>query len=276
MAESGDCYGHGTTAPGKRNKRDGYDIGASASSSTDNRRNGLKAKDLVGIPWRVAFALQADGWYLRSDIIWHKPNPMPESVKDRPTKSHEYIFLLSKNKKYYYDYEAVLVPAKYDGRKDTRFKGAVKSYDGIVPNAKPQSFATEGHERWPKRLYPNGNNQSLHDYKHSGYFKEDGSPLFVRNKEGVPARNKRTVWTVNTKPFKDAHYAVFPPKLITPCILAGSRKGGTVLDPFCGSGTTGAVCAKFGRDFIGIELNPEYCEMAEKRIFKASQQMRLI
>ena len=205
----------------------------------------LKPKDLIGIPWRVAFALQADGWYLRSDIIWHKPNPMPESVKDRPTKSHEYIFLLSNKGKYYYDYESIMEIAAYDGRKDTKFKGATKSYNGVMPDGQPQSFAQDGHERWPSK------------------------------KNGVPMRNKRTVWTVATKPFKEAHFATFPPKLITPCILAGSRKEGRVLDPFCGSGTTGVVCSKYERDFTGIELNPEYVEMAKNRIFKANQQMRL-
>jgi len=227
---------------------------------------GLKPKDLIGIPWRVAFALQADGWYLRSDIIWHKPNPMPESVKDRPTKSHEYIFLLAKSKKYYYDYQAVLEPAAYDGRKDTRFKGATKSYDGVMPNGQPQSFAQNGHERLPNKIRgfktkDNGDNPQHH-----------GNDIVTE----VRGRNKRTVWTVNTKPFKGAHFAVFPPKLITPCILAGSREGGVVLDPFCGSGTTGVVCAELVRDFIGIELNPEYVKMAEDRIYKASQQMRLL
>jgi DNA modification methylase len=155
---------------------------------------GMKEKDLIGIPWMVAFALRADGWYLRSDIIWHKPNPMPESVTDRPTKSHEHMFLLSKSQEYYYDYTAILEPAKYDGRKDTRFEGSDKYKNS------GQTFAAEGRERWPRRLYSDGNNQSLHDYKHSGYFKDDGAPLFVM-KGGIPMRNKRDVWTVNTAPF---------------------------------------------------------------------------
>ena len=194
---------------------------------------GLKPKDLIGIPWRVAFALQADGWWLRSDIIWAKPNPMPESVKDRPTKSHEYIFLLSKSAKYYYDHEAIKENSKYpdDDRKSR-----------VNDNAKD--------------------------------FQRDGNKL-AKGSKTYPKRNKRTVWTVNTKPFKEAHFAVFPPKLITPCILAGSPKGGLVLDPFSGAGTTGVVCAKFGRDFIGIELNPKYIKMSRKRIDKANQQMIL-
>lgn len=193
--------------------------------------DGLKPKDLIGIPWMVAFALRADGWYLRSDIIWHKPNPMPESVKDRPTKSHEYIFLLSKSAKYYYDYEAIQEPTK-GNEHDKR-------------------------ARISRKRFPT---DKIAGIRKSGYY---------------PMANKRDVWTVNTKPFKDVHFAVFPPKLITPCILAGSAKGDTVLDPFCGSGTTGMVCAKFEREFTGIELNPEYVEMAEKRIWKIKQQMRL-
>lgn len=240
----------------------------------DNRAgwNGLKPKDLVGIPWRVAFALQADGWWLRSDIIWHKPNPMPESVTDRPTKAHEYIFLLAKSKTYYYDADAIAEPAV------RRTRIGLANWDKPVPDT----------------------------------------------------RNKRTVWTVTTKPYAEAHFATFPPKLIEPCILAGtsekgccsqcgaawlrvmdrkpstdgrdnwagrehskggtSRNGGfidmeyrtvgwrpacdcaadlipcTVLDPFAGSATSGVVALRNGRDFVGIELNPDYCEMARRRI----------
>jgi DNA modification methylase len=217
---------------------------------TDDRKMlkefGIKPKDLVGIPWRVAFALQEDGWYLRSDIIWAKRNCMPESVKDRPTRSHEYIFLLTKSAKYYYDYQAVLEPAAYDGRKDTMFKGAVKDYEGIVPNGKPQTFATEGHERWQK------------------------------DENGLQVRNKRDVWWVSTKPFKDAHFATFPEDLIEPCVLAGCPKGGVILDPFNGAGTTGVVALKHGRDYIGIELNESYIEMSRERIEKATQQEKLL
>jgi len=257
-----------------RNDRNGLSSGKVSRKKEFNREgiankykhDIIKPKDLIGIPWRVAFALQADGWYLRSDIIWHKPNPMPESVRDRPTKSHEYIFLLAKQQRYYYDQEAILEPAAYDGRKDTMFKGATKSYDGVMPGGKPQSFAQNGHERWPKRLYPEGNNQSLHDYKHSGYFKEDGSELFRRDGDGKPARNRRSVWTVTTKPYKGAHFATYPPDLIEPCILAGCPPGGIVLDPFFGSGTTGEVAIKHNRRYIGLELNREYINLARKRI----------
>ena len=180
--------------------------------------NGLKPKDLVGIPWRVAFALQADGWYLRQDIIWHKPNPMPESVRDRCTKAHEYIFLMSKSARYYFDAEAIKEPAAYAGQ-----------MRGGSTNRYEQNAA--------------------------------GMDCKVYN-----TRNKRSVWTVQTQPFKDVHFATFPPDLIRPCILAGCPEGGVVLDPFTGSGTTGVVALRHGRRFIGIELNPEYHAMATDRI----------
>jgi len=200
--------------------------------------NGLKAKDLVGIPWMVAFALRADGWYLRQDIIWHKPNPMPESVTDRCTKAHEYIFLLSKSKHYYYDHEAIKEPAAYDGRKDTLLKGSPKYEKGVVPGQVEHSMAAKGHERWKK------------------------------NERGEYVRNKRSVWTIPTKPFKEAHFATFPEKLIEPCILAGCPAGGIVLDPFMGAGTTAVVARKLNRSYIGYELNPEYVKMANDRLYK--------
>lgn len=219
-----------------------------------NRNDGMKQKDLIGIPWLVAFALRADGWYLRSDIIWHKPNPMPESVKDRCTKAHEYLFLLSKSKQYYYDYEAVQEEATgYDGRKDTKYKGGNKDMAGGA------------HERWQyKNLQPDG---------------QQPNTMHLKRLEGEeylsPVRNKRSVWTINTKGFSGAHFAVMPEKLVEPCILAGSRPGDTVLDPFVGSGTVGAVSVRHGRDFIGIDLNDDYLKIAEKRIKDAQQQMRL-
>lgn len=197
---------------------------------------GLKPKDLIGIPWMLAFALRADGWYLRSDIIWNKPNVMPESVKDRCTKSYEHVFMLAKSRRYYFDSEAVMVPAHYDGRKETLNKGSSKYQDTVVPGHSPQSQHTAGkpHERW-------------------------------RFKDGKPVKNRRDVWTVCTRPYKGAHFATFPPELIEPCILAGSRTGGTVLDPFIGSGTTAEVADRLGRDCIGIELNPEYAALIKER-----------
>ena len=194
----------------------------------NNKVQGLKQKDLIGIPWRVAFALQADGWYLRQDIIWHKPNPMPESVKDRCTKSHEYIFLMSKSPKYYYDYEAIKERAQNWGTRD-RSNGKYTS--GDVPISGGAHGGLKGKE-W----------------------------------EDQPTKNKRSVWSVATKPYKGAHFAVFPTELITRCILAGSKEGDTVLDPFFGSGTTGYVCESLNREWIGVELNNDYVPLQKERI----------
>jgi len=196
------------------------------------KRYGLKPKDLIGIPWMVAFALRADGWYLRSDIIWHKPNCMPESCKDRPTKSHEYMFLLSKGKKYYYDAEAI-------------------SEDAINTKMPGKNMRDTRETYGPQ----NGGNSGLRDLKQR--YKSGDWPT---------KRNKRTVWTVATKPYSEAHFATFPPALIEPCILAGCPEGGICLDPFFGAGTTGLVAKKLGRHFIGIELNEAYIGMAQKRI----------
>ena len=190
---------------------------------------GLKPKDLVGIPWRVALALQDDGWYLRQDIIWHKPNPMPESGTDRCTKAHEYIFLLTKSARYYYDGEAIKEPAKnYGKRNRDHFRNGTQD----------------------KYL--------LHRGLRDSDFKDKGA-------------NKRSVWTINVKPYKEAHFAVFPQKLPELCIKAGSREGDIILDPFFGSGTTGYVAQKLGRRWIGIELNEEYIKIAKKRL--AQQEM---
>lgn len=207
---------------------------------------GGKPKDLIGIPWRVAFALQAHGWYLRQDIIWHKPNPMPESVTDRCTKAHEYIFLLSKSKDYYFDHKAIMELAAYDGRKDTVMKGSEKYAADVVPNKKGHIMAARAHERWQRG--PNG------EYM----------------------RNRRSVWTVTTKPYRGAHFATFPPDLIVPCILAGSPEGGLILDPFMGSGTTAAVAKQHGRRYVGCELNPEYIKLAEQRIAQVVVQPKLV
>jgi DNA modification methylase len=189
----------------------------------------IKPKDLVGIPWRFAFAMQDRGWYLRQDIIWAKPNPMPESVTDRCTKSHEYIFLFSKQPKYFFDHEAIQEPALHSG--DRRAGQGRLEYDG-------------------KRQGEKGT----------------GQEAFVSIKE---FRNKRSVWNVGVASFKDAHFAVYPPALIEPCIKAGSAEGDTVLDPFSGSGTTGEVALKLGRNYIGCELNPDYARLSEKRISEA-------
>ena len=191
-----------------------------------NRKDqrGLKSKDLIGIPWRVAFALQADGWYLRQDIIWHKPNPMPESVEDRCTKAHEYIFLLSKSQKYYYDNDAIKEPAVMASGKS--------GFGGPKLNSNEKAHTNELGKAWEK----------------------------------TTTRNKRSVWTITTKPFRGAHFATFPKDLIEPCVLAGCPEGGTVLDPFTGSGTTCVVALNHNRRFIGTELNPEYIKIARDRI----------
>ena len=195
---------------------------------------GLKPKDLVGIPWRVAFALQADGWYLRQDIIWAKPNPMPESVRDRCTKSHEYMFLLAKSERYYFDADAIAEPSTTN--------------DGRKPYARGQvDERGNGHDRGGGELRTVKTNR------------DQNARWNVEN------RNKRSVWTVTTQPFKEAHFATFPPKLIEPCILAGCPQGGTVLDPFGGAGTTGLVAERLGRKWLLIELNGEYGNLCADR-----------
>jgi site-specific DNA-methyltransferase (adenine-specific) len=223
----GDTYASSTKSGGRNDTEKMY--GAESQQLSNHlkitTKHGLKPKDLVGIPWRVALALQADGWYLRQDIIWAKPNPMPESVKDRCTKAHEYIFLLSKNPHYYFDADAIKEPAVYAGdnrgaRKDSRRGTTMNNMSGTT-----------------------------------GEFK-----------------NKRSVWTINTKPFRGAHFAVMPEALVEPCILASSRPNDLVLDPFTGSGTVAVVALKHGRNFVGVELNPEYAEIAKNRI-ESSQPM---
>jgi len=212
---------------------------------------GLPAKNLIGIPWRVAFALQADGWYLRQDIIWHKPNPMPESVRDRCTKSHEYIFLLSKNEKYYFDSEAMQEPAVGGAPGNITHKHTAAYEAGDERHRTKAGLLAYSFKRKTATTPPPGqvaqHREDREDVAYSG------------------TRNRRSVWTVTTKPFKGAHFATFPPDLIAPCVLAGSPVGGTVLDPFNGAGTTGLVAMRHGRKYVGIELNPEYAKMSRER-----------
>lgn len=229
----GDSYARnpakGQHKPGQSGGKNAYvyDNGNGRASSTF-LGDGLKEKDLIGIPWRVAFALQADGWYLRQDIIWNKPNPMPESVRDRCTKAHEYVFLLSKSPRYYFDSEAIKEPV------------AASTVERL---AQPTLSEQTGSARVPGKT--NGNMKA------------------VGNGE---TRNRRSVWTVTTKPFKGAHFATFPPELIEPCILAGCPIGGTVLDPFGGSGTTAGVALAHGRNAVLCELNPEYVALVPERV----------
>ena len=206
-----------------------------------NKLDGLKEKDLIGIPWMLAFALRADGWYLRQDIIWHKPNPMPESVQDRCTKAHEYIFLMSKSQQYYYDRMAIAEPAAYaeeHARKKTSW-GNKKADAGVKGN--------------------------IEKYQVIGL--ENKTTL-----EGGMA-NKRSVWTVTTKPYAGAHFAVFPSDLIEPCIMAGAPVGGIVLDPFMGSGTTAQVAQNLGRQYLGCELNFDYKPLQQKRVAQQSLEL---
>jgi DNA modification methylase len=221
---TGNLNAHG----GQRKDRDQSALGFDRS----NLRTTTKPKDLVGIPWRVAFALRADGWYLRSDIIWHKPNPMPESVTDRPTKSHEYLFLLSKSPHYYYDGDAIAEPSLGRGETKIRFGGS-----------------KYGDSDDPKHATKSGNTYT-----------------------DIGTRNARTVWTIPTKPYAEAHFATFPVDLPARCIRAGSRLGDTVLDPFMGSGTTAWVARHHGRNAIGCEINPDYLKIAAVRL----QQLSLL
>jgi DNA modification methylase len=233
-------------------------------SPVNKLTKGLKPKDLVGIPWRVAFALQADGWYLRSDIIWAKPNPMPESVTDRPTKAHEYLFLLAKSERYYYDHEAIREAATSPP------SDRIKMPDGW-------DTGPGGHGRFHRNGREKGrtsDKQRGHGRRHAGF--NDRWDAMSKAEQGAMGRNKRSVWTVATHPFPEAHFATYPPELIRPCILAGSEPGDTILDPFNGSGTTGLVALQLGREYIGIELNPEYVALTEKRLRPLIMQPRLM
>ena len=238
----GDAYsgsGKGLNGDGSHSVGGKQDTNIGALTAPRPGSTGLKPKDLIGLPWRVAFALQTDCWWIRSEIIWHKPNPMPESVRDRPTRAHEYVFLLTKSARYYYDAESI---------KEQVTGTAHSRGEGVNPKAKmPGRNSRAFVDRVPKPRKQN--------------------PSFSAAVVGlVEERNKRSVWTIATHSFSGAHFATFPPALVEPCILAGSRGGDTILDPFCGSGTTGLVALRLGRKFIGIELNPEYAAMAEQRI----------
>jgi len=231
----GDSYagsGKGRNADGSHQEggKQGTNKGTVLGSLVKTYAQDCKSKDLIGIPWMVAFALRADGWYLRQDIIWHKPNPMPESVQDRCTKAHEYIFLLSKSSKYYYDIESIKEPVKQDWGTRNRSNG---------------KYHNEGSGLQP----------------HSGLEKS------------YEFANKRSVWSVNTSSYEGAHFATFPTRLIEPCILAGCPKGGVVLDPFGGSGTTALVANENNRDAILCELNPEYIPLINDRLSKVQPSL---
>ena len=228
------------TYAGKGNQGDSvdpkYPNGRTGQTVAINRRvEGCKAKDMIGIPWMLAFALRDSGWYLRSDIIWMKANPMPESCKGRPSRCYEHVFLLTKSRSYYYDAAAIAEPVAESTPMRMRRKFGKNKYSAGIPG--------QAH-------------QHLNDYRPNGYAEED-IPLL---------RNKRDVWQINSVPYKGAHFAAYPPKLVETCLLAGCPPDGIVLDPFLGSGTTAAVAKQMGRHYIGIELNPDYCELAKQRI----------
>ncbi|MFA7346886.1 MAG: site-specific DNA-methyltransferase [Desulfurivibrionaceae bacterium] len=218
---------------------------------------GLKPKDLIGIPWRVALALQADGWYLRCDIIWHKPNPMPESCKDRPTKAHEYVFLLSKSEKYYYDHDAIKEPV-------TGTAHARRGYKS--PDGWDTSTGDGGHGSFHKAGREKGKISGVGPKAAAAGFGVKSNPQYsAAIVDLVNSRNKRSVWTVPTQPYSAAHFATFPEKLIEPCIKAGCPRGGVVLDIFGGSGTTGRVATRHRRNAVLIELNPNYVKLQHER-----------
>ena len=235
----------------------------------EKRSTGLPAKSLIGIPWRLAFALQDDGWILRSDIIWHKPNAMPESVADRPTRAHEYLFLLAKSSRYYYDAQTIAEPAQFWQGNAATFERSGPVSQHVLPG---QNAAQHRPERGGKGGRNSFRGQGAEREGATGPANRDGREL--ADVGYGPTRNKRSVWTVATRPYPGAHFATFPAELVEPCILAGCPPGGVVLDPFCGSGTTLAVAMATGRNGIGVELNPAYIELAHARI--TSTQLALV
>jgi DNA modification methylase len=268
------------TQEGRRSSADtngwtnGFHMNARPSFHEAFDGTAIKPKDLMGMPWRVAFALQEAGWWLRQDIIWSKPNPMPESVTDRCTKAHEYIFLLSKSPRYYYDQEAI---KEKSTTQDTR--RPYGSQGAWAMDGRPDEQRHGGEQRSWKGSQFHAGKTAIHQLERSS--KNRDRTVGNRNGEGAstldvfdaPDRNKRSVWTVSTRPYAEAHFATFPEKLIEPCILAGSREGDTVLDPFSGAGTSGLVSLKHRRNYLGIELNPAYIEISEKRLRDVQVQL---
>lgn len=299
-------------------------VAPSARKQKQANHSGWKPKDLMGMPWRLAFALQDDGWYLRQDIIWHKPNPMPESIRDRCTKAHEYLFLLSKSRHYYYDSTSIREPANVSGKGNANgFRGGAYVDGATFENAAGGQRTSTGNTRRPNNgvgwghgtdakdrnrsrvTVPKGWDTSTGEGGHGSYHKDGAARGSKRNsfaretkysdgEHGQKAqhrpgradvdygetRNKRSVWTVATHGFKGAHFATFPPDLIRPCILAGAPRGGLVLDPFGGAGTTALVAMQEGRRSVLCELNPEYAALARARLDAAwldgAAQMDLI
>lgn len=257
----GDSY----SGSGKGRNGDGYSTATGKQATNAGTIRGHlhkcgegngKPKDLLGIPWRVAFALQDDGWYLRSDIIWSKPNPMPESVTDRPTKAHEYVFLLAKQERYYYNSEAIKETAKPESMA-RMMRGVSETHKNV--NGSPGQTPHSMNQPRPNR----NDKQRGHSRRHAGF--NDRWDLMTKEEQGANGRNKRTVWTVATHPYSGAHFATFPPDLIRPMVLAGSRPADFVLDPFSGAGTTAKVATELGRQFAGTEINRDYLSLATER-----------
>lgn len=243
----GDTYNayNGGAGPGSKLSKNQTENRPKLETGYGLQDKSLKPKDLIGIPWRIALALQEDGWFLRQDIIWHKPNPMPESVGDRCTKAHEYIFLLTKSERYYYDADSIKEPAVCGANGSEFHTGKTGDHQlGRAQKVRPSKVRGEFA----------GKTEAMADTGQNAF------------RAVTEKRNKRSVWTVPLKPYKGAHFATFPKELIKPCVLAGCPEGGTVLDPFIGSGTTAAVAYAEGRNFVGCELNPEYIELARKRL----------
>jgi DNA modification methylase len=226
---------------------------------------GLKPKDLIGIPWMLAFALRADGWYLRQEIIWHKKNPMPESVSDRCTKAHESLFLLSKSPRYYFDADAIKERAVSDHLAGNQSHKAATAYEQGDEKHRTKAGLVAYCERQRRKRDSFKRDDSKRASVIPGQAVGTHRPDRAESEYDLDTRNKRSVWTIATRPFREAHFATFPPALVEPCILAGSQPGGTVLDPFGGAGTTGLVAEALGRDSILIELNPKYVDIAERR-----------
>lgn len=277
----GDCYANDGKWGGETGGKQAYHDDANRKRiGREKRRTGLKPKDLIGIPWEVAFALRDDGWWLHCDVVWHKPNALPESVTDRPAKNHEFVFLLTKSARYFYDHEAVKEPyaestlrelrQRYDGqgRKDYDAAGVQNPSDvkrRIVESAQ-KNQAVRDRRRAGVNEWDNPNRkgvQSTGPMPLQSLGKQDGRHESVFDPGG---RNRRSVWSIHTQPYPDAHFAVMPEPLVEPCIMAGSRVGDTVLDPFAGAGTVGVVAVRKQRHFVGIELNPAYVALSRKRI----------
>ncbi|QRY31199.1 site-specific DNA-methyltransferase [Variovorax sp. PDNC026] len=260
-AGSWGAQGHGPSPSSTMSRHQVANHPKRAQNTGTIRAAGVKPKDLYGIPWRVAFALQEDGWYLRQDIIWHKPNPMPESIKDRCTKAHEYIFLLSKSERYYFDQGAIS-----EASAESTMSRLAQDIDGQAG-----SDRVPGKTNGPMKAVGRRNSfarttkDSAGQHGQKPQFRDDREPVAYEGR-----RNKRSVWTVATTPYKGAHFATFPTELIEPCVLAGAPAGRVVLDPFFGSGTTGQVAQNLGRAFIGCELNPEYQLLQAERLRQPS------